>query len=224
MGCGEDNLEFQIGGLGAGRETLTFVEESDPMSDDTLNRLFLGARTHNGWQDRPVDEAILRQLYDLLRMGPTAANTQPLRVAFVTSGEAKDKLKPALSPGNVDKTMQAPVTAIIAWDTAFYAKMPKLFPDRPGMAEALGGMPEDRREKMGVQSATLQAGYLILAARALGLDAGPMGGFDAAKVDAAFFADGRWRSTLLINLGYGDSTKLFPRNPRLDFDEACVIV
>jgi 3-hydroxypropanoate dehydrogenase len=142
---------------------------------------------------------------------------------FVKSAAAKEKLRPALAAGNVDKTMAAPATAIIAWDTEFYEKMPKLFPARAAMRDTVAGLPPEVRERMASQGAMLSAGYLILAARALGLDCGPMGGFEAPKVDQAFFPDGKWKSVLLINLGYGDSEKLFPRNPRLSFEEACRI-
>ncbi len=191
--------------------------------EEEVRLLFTEARTHNGWLAEPVDDAILRRIYELARWGPTSANTQPLRVLFVRSAEAKEKLRPALSPGNVDKTMAAPATAVLAYDAAFYEKMPKLFPARPQMAVSFGGMPVEKRDRLAFQSATLQAGYFILAARALGLDCGPMGGFDTDKVDAAFFAGSTWRSTLLVNLGHGDGAKVHPRNPRLEFDEACRI-
>ncbi len=187
-----------------------------------LDQLFLAARTHNAWLDKPVTDDILRQLYELTRMAPTAGNSQPLRIVFVKSREAKERLKPTLSPGNVDKTMNAPVTAIIAYDTEFYEKMPQLFPSRD-MKSGILAKPAEAREEMAFMNSSLQGGYLILAARALGLDCGPMGGFDNAKVDAAFFPDGKWKSNFLVNLGYGDPEKLYPRNPRLDFSEACRI-
>jgi 3-hydroxypropanoate dehydrogenase len=193
-------------------------------SEQILQRTFFDARTHNGWLAEPIDDATLHRLYEALRMGPTAVNSVPARFVFVKSPEAKQRLLPALSPGNVDKTMSAPVTAIVAYDTQFYDQMPKLFPARPGMRDSLAAMPEAQRDFMLLQNASLQAGYLILAARALGLDTGPMGGFDRDKVDAAFLADTPWKSILLVNLGYGDPAKLFPRNPRLDFDEAARIV
>lgn len=193
------------------------------MSDRILQQILLEARTHNGWLPEPVDDATLHRLYGALRFGPTAANSGPARFVFVKSPEAKERLRPCLAPGNVEKTMSAPVTAIVAYDTRFYEKMPKLFPDRPVLGEALAGMPPEQRDFFLVQNASLQAGYLILAARALGLDCGPMAGFDREKVDAAFFADVPWKSTLLINLGHGDPSKLYPRNPRLDFEEACRI-
>jgi 3-hydroxypropanoate dehydrogenase len=185
-----------------------------------INLLFLEARTHSAWLDRPVDEALLRRLYDTARMPPTSANSNPGRIVFVKSAAAKERLKPSLSPGNVDKTMAAPVTAIVAYDVEFYEKMPQLFPGRDTKS-AFAGMPAEKRDRFGLQNSSLQGAYIILAARALGLDCGPMGGFDAAKVDAEFFPDGKWKSNFLLNLGYGDPTKVFPRNPRLSFDEAC---
>ena len=191
-----------------------------PLHDDTLSQLFLDARTHNVWLDRPVDDATLRRAYELARMAPTAVNCQPLRVVFVRSAAAKERLRPALRPNNVDKTMQAPVTAIAAFDADFAEQMPKLFPGRDVRSQLLS-LPEPARLAMGESSATLQIAYFLLAARALGLDCGPMGGFDKAAVDAAFFAGSAWRSVLLVNLGHGDRSRLSPRNPRLDFDEAC---
>jgi 3-hydroxypropanoate dehydrogenase len=195
----------------------TFHEEA------VLDRLFLSARTHNGWQDRAVDDATLRRLYELARMPPTAANCSPARVVFVKSQQAKEKLRPALSPGNVDKTMAAPATAIVAYDTQFQDQMPQLFPARPEMREFLAGLPQPVREHMMLQNASLEAAYLILAARAIGLDCGPMGGFDKEKVDAAFFSEQPWKSIVLINIGYGDPSKVHPRNPRLTFEQACKI-
>lgn len=191
--------------------------------EEELQLLFTEARTHGAWLDRPVAEDLLERLYALVRMGPTGGNALPMRVVFVRSHEAKERLRPTLMPGNVDKTMSAPVTAIIAFDTRYYDKLPQLFPARPETRDRIAGMPEADRDRMGTTSALLQAGYLILAARALGLDCGPMGGFDPAKVDATFFSDGAWRSLLLVNLGYGDRDKLFPRLPRLSFEEACRI-
>lgn len=192
-------------------------------TNDALHQLFLDARTHNGWLPRDVSDETIHALYDALRMGPTAANSTPGRFVFVKSAEAKERLRPALAPGNVEKVMTAPVTVIVAMDDAFHEQMPKLFPARPQMRESMGAMAGAERERFLVQNASLQSGYLILAARALGLDAGPLGGFDRAKVDAAFFADVPWKSLLLVNLGYGDTSKLFPRNPRLDFGDAARI-
>ncbi|MBK6849666.1 MAG: malonic semialdehyde reductase [Proteobacteria bacterium] len=187
-------------------------------------QLLLDARTHNGWLDRPVDDSLLQRLYELVRMGPTSSNCQPLRLVFVKSPAAKLRLRPTLSAGNVEKTMQAPVTAIVAYDTAFYAQMAKLAPHRPGAGQALGAMEPEARRRMALLSATLQGGYVILAARGLGLDCGPMGGFNAEQVDAEFFPEGTWKSIFLLNLGHGDPAELYPRAPRLDFDEACRIV
>ncbi|RKH54644.1 malonic semialdehyde reductase [Corallococcus aberystwythensis] len=188
----------------------------------TLEQLFTEARTHGAWQDRPVTEETLRRIYELARMAPTAVNSQPVRLVFVKSREAKERLKPALSPGNVDKTMQAPVTAIVAYDTAFHEQMPRLFPSRD-MKSVFAGMPPEAREQAAFLNGSLQAGYVILAARALGLDCGPMGGFDKAKVDEAFLQGTGWKSNILLNLGYGDPAKLHPRNPRLSFEDACRI-
>lgn len=189
-----------------------------PLDRVALDQLWLAARTHNVWRDEPVDPALLRRAYELARMGPTSANCQPLRVVFVVSPEAKARLKPALSAGNRDKTMAAPATAIVAHDLAFYELLPRLFHD-PGARGWFAGKPD--LAETALRNGTLQAGYLILALRALGLDCGPMSGFDNAKVDAAFFPDGRVKSNFLINIGYGDPATLFPRNPRLAFEEAC---
>ncbi|MFA5027979.1 MAG: malonic semialdehyde reductase, partial [Candidatus Methylomirabilota bacterium] len=191
------------------------------LDDGTWRQLFLEARTHNGWIDRPVDEALIHRLYELARMGPTAMNCQPVRLLFVKSRESKERLRPTLAAGNVDKTMAAPVTAIVAYDSAFYLKLATLAPHLPGADRQIGGMAPEARRRMALLSATLQGGYIILAARGLGLDCGPMGGFDADKVDAEFFPDGAWKSIFLLNLGHGDPASLYPRAPRLDFDEAC---
>ncbi len=192
------------------------------LSDDALRTLFIDARTHRAWLPGPVDDALLRRLYELARLGPTSTNSQPMRVVFVKSPEAKARLKPALTPDNVNKTMAAPVTAIVAYDREFHELLPKLVPTRDAKSE-IAAMPEAARDAMAATSGTLQGGYLIMAARALGLDCGPMGGFDHDKVDATFFPDGRWRSIFLMNIGHGDPAKLRPRAPRLDFDEACRI-
>ncbi len=192
------------------------------LNEAALNTLFLEARTHNAWQDRTIDDALLKRIYELTRMAPTAANNQPLRVVFVKSTEAKNRLRPAVNPTNLDKTMNAPATAIIAYDLEFYEQYGKLFPSRD-LRSHFASLPKGVIEQHASLNATLQAGYFIMAARALGLDCGPMGGFDRSKVDAEFFPDGKRKSLLLINLGYGDPDKLFPRNPRLDFEEACRI-
>jgi 3-hydroxypropanoate dehydrogenase len=187
-----------------------------------LDQLFLKAHTHNGWLDRPVSDETIHRLYDLMRMGPTSANMTPVRLVFVKSREAKERLKPALNASNVDKTMAAPVTAIVSYDPNFHEQLPRLFPGRD-MKGAFASMPEAARQHVAVLNGALQGGYLILAARALGLDCGPMAGFDRAKVDAAFLAELSWKSLFLLNLGYGDATQVHPRNPRLDFAEAARI-
>jgi 3-hydroxypropanoate dehydrogenase len=193
------------------------------LDDRSLDVIFRAARTQNGFLAHPVSDAQLRALYDLLKWGPTTMNSQPARFVFVRSREAKEKLRPALSPGNVDKTMAAPVTVIIAYDTRFYENLPRTFPNNPNAKAAFEGK-DAHIATTALRNGSLQGAYLIIAARALGLDCGPMSGFDNAKVDEAFFPDGRWKSNFLCNLGRGDPAKVFPRNPRLDFEEACRIV
>ena len=188
----------------------------------SLEQLFTTARTHNAWRDQPVPEAKLRELYDLLKMAPTSANASPARFVFVTSPEAKAKLKTALAPGNVEKTMTAPVTVIIGHDMAFYDKLPQLFPHADARSWFVGN--DALIASTAFRNGTLQGAYLMLAARSLGLDCGPMSGFDNAKVDAEFFGGTRWRSNFLVNLGHGDASQLFPRSPRLAFDEAAQIL
>lgn len=188
-----------------------------------FDALFLEARTHHHWLETPVEDSVLRDLYDLARMPPTSANTQPMRLVFVKSAEAKARLRPAIWPNNVDKVMNAPVTAIVAYDLEFYEQMPKLMPG-VDVRGRLMTRPPEVLAKMAQQSGTMQAGYLILAARALGLDCGPIGGFDTDKVDEAFMAGTAWKSNLLLNLGYADHAQLVPRRPRLDFEDACRIV
>jgi 3-hydroxypropanoate dehydrogenase len=189
------------------------------VDDKTLDLMFREARTHSKWLDKPVSDALLHQAWDIARMGPTSANTQPARVVFVRSDAAKARLKPALAPGNVDKTMAAPVTAILAHDMEFYEKLPKTFPQVDARSWFVGD--EDLIQSTAFRNGSLQGAYLILALRALGLDCGPMSGFDNAAVDQAFFAGTPVKSNFLINIGYGDKAALYPRNPRLDFDEAC---
>lgn len=184
-----------------------------------LAALFTEARSHNGWTDAPVPDTLLEQLYGLAKMGPTSANCSPARFVFVRSPEGKERLKPALSKGNLDKTMTAPVTVIAAWDTAFFDQLPVLFPHADAKSWFTGS-PAAAHETA-FRNGTLQAAYLLLAARALGLDAGPLSGFDKPAVDAAFFAGTTWTTNFLINLGYGDATKVFGRLPRLDFQTAC---
>jgi 3-hydroxypropanoate dehydrogenase len=193
------------------------------MSNDGLDLIFRNARTHNAWLDRPVDDALLRQVYDLAKMGPTSANMCPMRIVFVKSPEAKELLKPALAEGNVHKTMAAPVTAIIGMDVHFYERLPQLFPYADAKAW-FKDLPENVLEYTALRNSSLQGAYFMLAARALGLDCGPMSGFDNAKVDAAFFAGTTVKSNFLCNLGYGDGSKLHPRSPRLNFEEACRFV
>jgi 3-hydroxypropanoate dehydrogenase len=195
------------------------------LSKEALDTIFHEARTHVGWLDKPVSDHLLRHAYDLARLGPTSANTSPMRIAFVRSKEAKERLKPALMPGNVDKTMAAPACAIVANDTRFYEFVPKLFPQNPKFGELFTQPGKEEFTKNHImRNGSLQGAYFIIALRALGLDTGPMSGFDNDKVDAEFFPDGRWKSNFLINIGYGDASKLRPRNPRLDFDEACRIL
>jgi 3-hydroxypropanoate dehydrogenase len=193
------------------------------LDDAALGQLFLDARTHRKWLDRPVDEALLRRVYDLARWPPTSGNSLPMRLVFVRSAGAKERLRPALDAGNVEQTMTAPVTAIVGYDARFFDAMAGHGLSRPELAARFAAAPEAVRERLAFQGGTLQGGYLILAARALGLDCGPMGGFDRAKVDAAFFPDGAWKSNFLLNLGHGDPTTLRPRAPRLEFDDACRI-
>ncbi len=188
-----------------------------------LNLLFSDARTHTAWLPEPVTDETLRQLYDLLKFGPTSMNSCPARFLFLRTREAKERLRPALSPGNVDKTMAAPVTAVIAYDLQFYARLVKLFPSRPNARESFAANAK-LAEVTAFRNGTLQGGYFILAARALGLDCGPMSGFDNSKVDAEFFPGQTVKSNFLCNLGHGDPPKLKPRNPRLDFDEACTLL
>lgn len=195
---------------------------SEMLSDTALDQLFRNARTFNAWLDREVTDAQLHKLYDLLKFGPTSANSSPMRLVFVKSAEAKAKLSPFLSEGNRAKTMAAPVTAIVANDHAFHEKLPQLFPHTDAKSWFEGNQP--LIDTTAFRNATLQGAYLILAARALGLDCGPMSGFDNAGVDAAFFAGTAIKSNFLVNLGYGDASRdLFPRSPRLSFDEACTI-
>ncbi|MQB12532.1 malonic semialdehyde reductase [Agrobacterium sp. ICMP 6402] len=197
------------------------LDDTAPLDSKALATLFTEARTHNGWTEKPVSDETLKALYDLTKMGPTSANCSPGRFVFVRSPEAKEKLRPALSSGNLEKTMAAPVTIIAAIDSEFYEKLPVLFPhaDARSWFTSSAAMAEETAFRNG----TLQAGYLILAARALGLDTGAMSGFDKGKVDAAFFAGTTWKSNFLINLGHGDPSKLFGRLPRLGFEDACVL-
>lgn len=198
------------------------MDVTQALDDRALDQLFRSARTHNVFLDRPVDDATLQAMYDLLKWGPTSANCSPARFVFLKSPASKERLRPALSPGNLDKTMAAPVTLIVATDYAFYEKLPQLFPHTDAKSWFVGN--QALIDTTAFRNGSLQGAYAILAARAVGLDAGPMSGFDAAKVDAEFFAGTTVKSNFLINLGYGDASKLFPRSPRLSFDEAASIV
>ena len=214
-----------------GPETDTTARVVD---DQVLDILFRKARTHNEWLDRPVGDDVLRTLYEVMKWGPTSGNLCPIRILFLRTAKSKERLIPCLAPGNVEKTRTAPVTAIIGFDLQFYRQAPKLFPSRPEIGEHFGKLSPGIVEAHAFRNGTLQGGYFILAARALGIDCGPISGFDNEKVDAEFFADGKvrgasgeesgWvdvRSNFLCNLGYGDRSKLFPRNPRLGFEDAC---
>jgi 3-hydroxypropanoate dehydrogenase len=189
------------------------------LSEPALDVVFRNARTHTHWLERPVDDDTLRALYDLLKWGPTSANCSPARIVFVRSREGKERLRPALSAGNVDKTMAAPATAIIGHDLRFHDRLPRLFPHTDARSWFAGK--DELIRTTAFRNGTLQGAYLIVAARSLGLDCGPMSGFDNARVDAEFFPGGTVKSNFLCNLGYGDPAKLRPRSPRLAFDEAC---
>lgn len=188
----------------------------------TTSLLFDNARTHNGFKPEPIPETTLHQLYELLKWGPTSANCSPARFVFVTTPEGKAKLLAGMSAGNQEKTKQAPVTVVIGMDMAFYEKLPQLFPHADAKSWFVGNQP--MIDATAFRNSSLQGGYLILAARALGLDCGPMSGFDAAKVDAAFWAGTTVKTNFIVNLGHGDATQLFARSPRLSFDEACQVV
>lgn len=192
------------------------------LDDRSLDLIFRKARTHSVWLDKQIDNELLHQIYDLMKWAPTSANCSPARIVFVRSAEAKQRLLEAVAPGNEEKTRTAPVTAILGQDYEFYEKLPKLFPHTDARSWFAGNQPVI--DTTAFRNGTLQGAYLILAARALGLDAGPMSGFDNGKVDQAFFAGTRIKSNFLINLGYGDSSKLFPRSPRLPFEEAAQIL
>jgi 3-hydroxypropanoate dehydrogenase len=193
-----------------------------PISDDALDTIFRDARTFTRWQDKPVSPAMLMAIYDLMRLGPTSANCSPARVVFVASQAAKERLRPHLDENNVQKTMEAPATAILGFDLDFAERLPFLYPQAPGAKDWF----KDplTAERVGFRNGSLQGGYFIIAARALGFDCGPMSGFDNAGVDREFFADTRIRSNFICNIGYGDPAGERPRNPRLSFEEACRIL
>lgn len=192
---------------------------SEAITQSALKTLFTEARTHNGWQDIPVSDEQLREIYDLMKWGPTSANCSPARMVFVRTQEGKEKLAPALSGGNLAKTLAAPVTAIVAWDSQFYERLPELF--LHGDARSWFTSSPELAQETAFRNSSLQAAYLIFACRALGLDTGPMSGFDPQKVDAAFFTGTNLKSNLLINIGYGDASKVYGRLPRLTFEDAC---
>ncbi len=193
------------------------------LDDTALDLIFRNARTQNGWRDEPVAAETLRAVYDVMRMGPTSANCTPLRIVFLTTPAAKERLMPALLASNVAKTRSAPVTAILGYDLEFYDKLPRLFPHDQSARSWFAGKP-DAIESTAFRNSSLQGAYFIIAARALGLDCGPMSGFDPAKVDAEFFPDGKVKSNFLCNLGHGDPSKIFARSPRLAFEEACTVL
>ena len=207
------------------------------VDDKTLDTLFREARTYSKWLPRPIADKTLHELWDVIKWAPTSANAEPARFAFLRSKEAKERLRPALTPLNVEKTMTAPVTVIVGYDLRFYERLPKLFPQNPGMAKLFENNPE-MVETTAKRNSSLQGAYMILAARALGLDCGAMSGFDNAKVDEEFFAagkpcfgcdqeffpEGHVKTNFLCNLGYGDPASLYPRLPRLSFNEACLLL
>jgi 3-hydroxypropanoate dehydrogenase len=192
-----------------------------PISISSIQQLFTNARTHHAWTDKTVTDGLLREIYDLTKWGPTSANASPMRIVFVKSKSAKEKLIPAIAGPNIEQVRAAPVTVIIAYDHKFHDHLPTLFPayDMRPMFVSNPSM----SEQTAFRNSSLQGAYFILAARALGLDAGPMSGFDNAKVDQAFFENSSWKSNFLCNIGYGDAAKLHPRGPRLSFDQTCII-
>ena len=206
------------------------------LEDGALNQILREARTYNAWLDKPVSDETLGELYNLMKWGPTSANSTPARFVLLRTEAAKERLRPALAPGNVKKTMSAPVTVIVAYDLRFYDKLPRLAPQNPAFRGLFANNPE-LAEATAKRNGTLQGAYLILAARALGLDCGPMSGFDNAKVDEEFFGAGSTdqgmseehvvgtiKSNFLCNIGYGDPSSVFPRAPRLDFSEVCRVL
>jgi 3-hydroxypropanoate dehydrogenase len=217
---------------------VTVIEkiEKTRLSDDALDLAFRKARTYNAWLPKPVPDELIHQLYETLKWGPTSANISPARFVFLRSATAKERLRPSLAPGNVEKTMSAPVTVIVAYDLKFYEKLPRLFPHSPAMRDMFANNPQ-LIEETAKRNSALQGAYMIIAARALGLDCGPMSGFDNLKLDEEFFSTGKCeeceqeffpaghvKSNFLCNIGYGDPAKLLPRGPRLDFNEACTLL
>lgn len=192
------------------------------IDNNGLKTLFTQARSHNGWLDKPITTEQIQQIYDLLKFAPTSANCSPVRITFITSDNAKQRLKPHLDTGNIEKSMTAPATAIIAYDEEFYEKLPQLFPHDDARSWFVGH--PEKITQAGTSNATLQAAYFMIAARSIGLDCGPIIGFDAQAVDKEFFANAKTKTLMICNIGYGDSSKLHPRSPRLDFDQACEII
>jgi 3-hydroxypropanoate dehydrogenase len=205
-------------------QPLDIVPSASTRIDDSgLRQLFLDARTHNGWLDKPVPDSMLRELFDVVKFGPTSMNTQPMRLLFLRTAAARERLRPHLAPSNIDKTMAAPVTAVVGYDLAFHEHLPSMFPHRPDAKVMFEGkLP--LIEATAFRNSSLQGAYLIVAARALGLDCGPMSGFDNAGVDAEFFGGTQVKSNFLCNLGYGDHSKVFARSPRFDFDSVCSLL
>jgi 3-hydroxypropanoate dehydrogenase len=195
---------------------------SQPLNDAALSALFTDARSHNGWTDQGIDDALLRRLYDLLKMAPTSANCSPGRFVFLRTAAAKERLAPALSKGNLEKTMTAPVSVIVAWDTAFYDHLPALFPHAD--AKSWFTHSPEAAHETAFRNGSLQGAYLIMAARSLGLDVGALSGFDVKSVNEAFFAGTTWTANFIVNLGHGNPDKLFGRLPRLAFDDACQLL
>jgi 3-hydroxypropanoate dehydrogenase len=194
---------------------------TDTVNQQALQQLFLDARSHSAWQDKPVTEKQIKEIYDLTKMGPTSANSCPARFIFIRSDEAKKRLKACLDEGNVEKSMTAPAVAIVGMDMEFYEQLPKLFPHTDARSWYAGK--DAKIFDAAFRNSSLQGAYLIMAIRSLGLDAGPMSGFDSEKLDAEFFPDGKVKSNFICAFGYGDESKLYPRGPRLEFDEACSI-
>jgi 3-hydroxypropanoate dehydrogenase len=192
------------------------------LTEQAMKQLFTEARTHNVWLPEPVSDDLLKKVYNLMKFGPTSANCSPLRIIFVKSKEAKERLKPALSPGNLEKTMAAPVTAILAQDMKFYEHLPMLFPHADAKSWFAGN--DALIAETAMRNSTLQGAYFIIAARACGLDCGPMSGFDQEKVNQEFFKGTSFKANFICNLGYGDKTKLFPRSPRFKFEDICKII
>lgn len=197
---------------------------AQPIDQHALDTLFLQARTHNGWLDVPVEDSVLRRVFDIARMAPTSANCSPMRLVFVKSADAKARLLPMLMEGNRAKTLRAPATAIIGYDSEFYEHLPRLFPHEDARSWFAGPENAQNAAATAFRNGSLQGAYLMLAARALGLDCGPMSGFDNAAVDREFFPGGKVKSNFLCNLGYGDVSKLHPRSPRFEFDDVCSVI